>query len=70
MYKTVIAPESSVSASLSFLLTTLETLISAIDQALLPQQRLLSSPLGFLDAGKRHCAVSNLKELLCACIKC
>ena len=43
MYKTVIAPESSVSASLSFLLTTLETLISAIDQALLPHQRPLSS---------------------------
>ena len=45
MYKTVIAPESSVSAPVSFLSSTPEALNSAIEQTLLPHQRPLSSQL-------------------------
>ena len=74
MYKTVIAPESSVSASVSFLSTSLETLGSAIDQALLPHQHLLSSqrasqlPVAAEYYPSLSAAASNIKEPLCACI--
>lgn len=72
MYKTVIAPESSVSAPVSFPSVTLETLNSAIDQALLPHQHLLSSQQAYQVLQQPRnlllgsAAASNIKDFSCA----